>query len=59
MSNHPGRNDPCPCGSGKKYKLCCALKGDRLSLATRVWFALIGLMLLIGAWLVLTQVDLR
>jgi SEC-C motif-containing protein len=20
----PGRNDPCPCGSGKKYKKCCA-----------------------------------
>ncbi len=20
-----GRNDPCPCGSGKKYKKCCAL----------------------------------
>jgi uncharacterized protein YecA (UPF0149 family) len=22
---HPkvGRNDPCPCGSGKKYKKCC------------------------------------
>src|SRR5438105_9894536 len=19
----PRRNDPCPCGSGKKYKLCC------------------------------------
>ena len=19
----PGRNDPCPCGSGKKYKYCC------------------------------------
>ena len=19
-------NDPCPCGSGKKYKKCCALK---------------------------------
>ena len=18
-----GRNDPCPCGSGKKYKFCC------------------------------------
>jgi uncharacterized protein YecA (UPF0149 family) len=18
------RNDPCPCGSGKKYKKCCA-----------------------------------
>lgn len=28
-----GRNDPCPCGSGKKYKKCCAskvisIKGD-------------------------------
>jgi len=21
--NEPGRNDPCPCGSGKKYKKCC------------------------------------
>ncbi|HPX51628.1 MAG TPA: SEC-C metal-binding domain-containing protein [Deltaproteobacteria bacterium] len=19
----PGRNDPCPCGSGIKYKKCC------------------------------------
>ena len=26
--NHPkiGRNDPCPCGSGKKYKNCCMNK---------------------------------
>ena len=22
----PGRNDPCPCGSGKKYKKCCLYK---------------------------------
>jgi preprotein translocase subunit SecA len=22
-----GRNDPCPCGSGKKYKKCCLGKG--------------------------------
>lgn len=22
----PGRNDPCPCGSGKKYKQCCLSK---------------------------------
>ena len=21
--NKIGRNDPCPCGSGKKYKQCC------------------------------------
>jgi hypothetical protein len=24
----PGRNDPCPCGSGKKFKLCCLRAGD-------------------------------
>ena len=23
-----GRNDPCPCGSGEKYKICCLKKGD-------------------------------
>ncbi|HIP18649.1 MAG TPA: hypothetical protein EYG78_04860 [Sulfurovum sp.] len=22
-----GRNDPCPCGSGEKYKKCCLKKG--------------------------------
>lgn len=21
-----GRNDPCPCGSGRKYKMCCLHK---------------------------------
>ncbi|MCH3987714.1 MAG: SEC-C domain-containing protein [Lachnospiraceae bacterium] len=24
-----GRNDPCPCGSGKKYKNCCGRPGLR------------------------------
>jgi hypothetical protein len=24
-----GRNDPCPCGSGKKYKFCCLTKLER------------------------------
>jgi preprotein translocase subunit SecA len=23
-----GRNDPCPCGSGKKYKKCCLPKEE-------------------------------
>jgi len=23
-----GRNDPCPCGSGKKYKKCCGMNGE-------------------------------
>ncbi len=29
-SGMPGRNDPCPCGSGKKYKACCFEK-DRMA----------------------------
>lgn len=28
MSNKIGRNDPCPCGSGKKYKKCCYGRED-------------------------------
>jgi len=27
-----GRNDPCPCGSGKKYKKCCMLKEEIIDL---------------------------
>ncbi len=26
MAKKIGRNDPCPCGSGKKYKQCCLNK---------------------------------
>ncbi len=25
----PGRNDPCPCGSGKKYKKCCGGSNEK------------------------------
>ncbi|MCL6430413.1 MAG: preprotein translocase subunit SecA [Anaerolineae bacterium] len=25
----PGRNDPCPCGSGRKYKNCCLRKDQK------------------------------
>ena len=32
-ANQPGRNDPCPCGSGRQYKACCGVSsgycGDR------------------------------
>lgn len=46
-----GRNDPCPCGSGKKYKKCCALVDDvktaQLSdaecrLFYETWYGLLG-----------------
>jgi tetratricopeptide (TPR) repeat protein len=29
----PGRNDPCPCGSGNKYKKCCLTKDETASTA--------------------------
>ena len=28
MASPPGRNDPCPCGSGRKFKHCCLHKAD-------------------------------
>lgn len=46
-----GRNDPCPCGSGKKYKKCCAglekSKTAKLSPAEcrefyQIWYGLMG-----------------
>ena len=31
-----GRNDPCYCGSGKKYKKCCLLKDFHTEQETKV-----------------------
>lgn len=31
-----GRNDPCPCGSGKKYKKCCLIQSESSGLDFRV-----------------------
>lgn len=33
--NIPNRNDPCPCGSGKKYKQCCIKRGEALAASKR------------------------
>ncbi len=30
MTSKPGRNEPCPCGSGRKYKNCCLEKENRI-----------------------------
>jgi hypothetical protein len=29
VMHKPGRNDPCPCGSGKKAKKCCGTPKDQ------------------------------
>ena len=36
MTAKPGRNDPCPCGSGNKYKKCCLTKNDAAELVQHV-----------------------
>ena len=38
-----GRNDPCPCGSGKKYKQCCERKTHEMS--QTAWMAIAGIFL--------------
>jgi len=42
------RNDPCPCGSGKKYKKCCLSKNDNspfLTKANTVCLAIVAILL--------------
>lgn len=47
MSDEPKRNDPCPCGSGRKYKNCC--QGEATGLSSSAWQGiLIALALLVG-----------
>lgn len=45
-----GRNDVCPCGSGKKYKQCCEGKETGKANSRTKWAAIIiGSLMLIGA----------
>jgi hypothetical protein len=50
----PQRNDPCPCGSGKKYKACCAVKRQRSQ-----WIAIVSVVVFAGvaAWALKTAID--
>lgn len=34
-STKPGRNEPCYCGSGKKYKQCCLAKDEAAAAEAR------------------------
>jgi hypothetical protein len=44
----PGRNDACPCGSGKKFKNCCVNKGSRLPKGLLLLIAVIAVIAAIG-----------
>ncbi|SHE55262.1 SEC-C motif-containing protein [Fodinibius roseus] len=51
MADQPDRNDPCHCGSGKKYKNCCLDKNDsplksNLQIAGLAVAVIIGLLIL-------------
>ncbi|MEO5894970.1 MAG: SEC-C metal-binding domain-containing protein [Vicinamibacterales bacterium] len=41
----PGRNDACPCGSGKKYKRCCQLKKSGAMSSRLILLAVAGAVL--------------
>lgn len=51
MTDKPKRNDPCHCGSGKKYKNCCQNKdaskwSSKLGMIGAVLIVILGLLLL-------------
>lgn len=46
-ANKAGRNDTCPCGSGKKYKKCCELKLQQ-SRGNTLLLVIVGLLMAAG-----------
>lgn len=52
-----GRNEPCHCGSGKKYKHCCLNAGSKASMKNRLLLGAIAIVLLGGALVLLTNLD--
>lgn len=49
MSDKPKRNDPCPCGSGRKYKNCC-LDKENSTLTSKLGVVGIVIAVLLGLW---------
>ena len=54
-----GRNDPCPCGSGKKYKHCCAGKADNSATQLAQWVLIGVVALALAAALGILRSSLR
>jgi hypothetical protein len=46
-----GRNEPCPCGSGRKYKQCHATKSRQMSRSQLLVVILLGAVLVGGLML--------
>ena len=47
MTAKAGRNDACPCGSGKKFKKCCELK-EQNSRGNLALLVIVGLLMVAG-----------
>lgn len=47
MAKKPERNDPCHCGSGKKYKNCCQKK-DNTQTSSKLGMIGIGAAIILG-----------
>jgi hypothetical protein len=52
-----GRNDPCSCGSGKKYKQCCESKTSRMTRGQIVMLAIAAVVLVGGLVLAVVSRD--
>ncbi|MEX2525092.1 MAG: SEC-C metal-binding domain-containing protein [Gammaproteobacteria bacterium] len=50
-----GRNQPCPCGSGLKYKQCCLKKGGGMSWQMKMLAAFLGLIIAVTLIVVVIQ----
>jgi hypothetical protein len=52
-----GRNSPCPCGSGRKFKHCCARKRNGLPLVSRLSLLALAVILFGGLIYFVASLD--
>lgn len=51
-----GRNDACPCGSGRKYKNCCLDKRASLPAGQRIMLGIIAVVVVTGLLVIFVTV---
>ncbi len=56
MADKPDRNDPCHCGSGKKYKNCC-LNKDNSMVTSKLGMVGIVIAIILGLWFLGTALS--
>lgn len=54
MADAPNRNEPCHCGSGKKYKNCC-LDKDQSKISSNLGVIGLVLVVILGVWLLVAN----